>query len=197
MHDAIVVAQQSPAGDARLVAYVGADGVGAERPSSEGLSAHVGEWVPEFMVPSAIVVLDSLPRTPSGKIDIQSLPDPEDVAAPVGEFVAPRSPMEEAVAEIWTRVLGVPEVGVTDDFFNIGGHSLLATQVVAHVRTDFAIDLPLHSLFTHPTVETLTAEIVQTMGDSEGDATATLLAELEGLSEEDAERLLAGDDSAE
>ncbi len=105
--------------------------------------------------------------------------------------------MEEAVAEIWKRVLGVPEVGVKDDFFSLGGHSLLATQVVAHIRTDFAIDLPLHSLFTHPTVETLTAEIVRTMGDSEGDATATLLAELEGLSEEDAERLLAGDESTE
>jgi acyl carrier protein len=149
------------------------------------------------MVPSAIIVLDSLPRTPSGKIDVQSLPDPADVVAPAGEFVAPRSPMEEAVAEIWTRVLGVPEVGVKDDFFDIGGHSLLATQVVAHIRTDFAIDLPLHILFTHPTVETLTAEIVQAMGDSEGDATATLLAELEGLSEEDAERLLAADEPGE
>ncbi len=197
VQDAVVVAQQSPAGDARLVAYVGADGVVAVRPSTEELSAHVGEWVPEFMVPSAIVVLDSLPRTPSGKIDIQSLPDPADVAAPAQGFVAPRSPMEEAVAEIWTRVLGVPEVGVKDDFFSLGGHSLLATQVVAHIRTDFAIDLPLHSLFTHPTVETLTAEIVRTMGDSEGDATAALLAELEGLSEEDAERLLAGDESGE
>ena len=197
VQDAVVIVQQSPAGDARLVAYVGADGIVADRPSTTDLSAHVGEWVPEFMVPSAIVILDSLPRTPSGKIDLQSLPDPANVAAPAEEFVAPRSPMEEAVAEIWKRVLGVPAVGVKDDFFSLGGHSLLATQVVAHIRTDFAIDLPLHSLFTHPTVETLTSEIVRTMGDSEGDATATLLAELEGLSEEDAERLLAGDESTE
>ena len=197
VQDAVVVAQTGPAGDSRLVAYVGADGVVADRPSTDELAAHTAGWVPEFMVPSAIVVLDSLPRTPSGKIDIQSLPDPSDTAAPAEEFVAPRSPMEEAVAGIWTRVLGVPEIGVKDDFFSLGGHSLLATQVVAHIRTDFAIDLPLHSLFTHPTVETLTAEIVRTMGDSEGDATAALLAELEGLSEADAERLLAGDEPAE
>ncbi len=197
VQDAVVVAQPGPAGDARLVAYVGADGVVADKPSTADLSAHVGEWVPEYMVPSAIVVLDTLPRTPSGKIDLQSLPDPADVAAPAEEFVAPRSPMEEAVAGIWVRVLGVPEVGVKDDFFSLGGHSLLATQVVAHIRTDFAIDLPLHSLFTHPTVESLTAEIMRTMGDSEGDETAALLTELEGLSEEDAERLLAGDEPTE
>jgi acyl-coenzyme A synthetase/AMP-(fatty) acid ligase len=117
VQDAVVVTQPSPAGDARLVAYVGADGVVADRPSADELAAHVAAWVPEFMVPSAVVVLDSLPRTPSGKIDVQSLPDPADVAAPAEEFVAPRSPMEEAVAGIWTRVLGVPEVGVKDDFF--------------------------------------------------------------------------------
>ncbi len=197
VQDAVVVAQTGPAGDARLIAYVGADGVVADKPSTEALSTHVAYWVPEYMVPSAIVVLDSLPRTPSGKIDIQSLPDPADVESPAEELVSPLTLKEEAVAGIWTRVLGVPEVGVKDDFFSLGGHSLLATQVVAHIRTDFAIDLPLHSLFTHPTIETLTAEIVRTMSASEGEATATLLAELEGLSDEDAERLLAGDEPTE
>jgi hypothetical protein len=197
VQDAVVLAQTSPAGDARLIAYCAADGVVDDAPSPDALAAHVAEWVPEFMVPSAIVVLDSLPRTPSGKIDVRSLPDPAELATAVQEFVAPRSPMEEAVAGIWLRVLGVSQVGVLDDFFSLGGHSLLATQVVAHVRSDFAVDLPLHSLFTHPTIESLTAEIVRTMGDSEGDATATLLAELEGLSDEDAERLLAGDEPSQ
>jgi acyl carrier protein len=102
--------------------------------------------------------------------------------------------MEDAVATIWSRVLGVEKIGVEDDFFALGGHSLLATQVVAQIRSDFAVDLPLHSLFTYPTVATLTAEIIRMMGESEEDETAKLLAELESLSDEDAERLLAADE---
>jgi acyl carrier protein len=91
-------------------------------------------------------------------------------------------------------VLGVEKIGVEDDFFALGGHSLLATQVVAQIRSDFAVDLPLHSLFTYPTVASLTAEIIRMMGESEEDETAKLLAELESLSDEDAERLLAADE---
>jgi acyl carrier protein len=101
--------------------------------------------------------------------------------------------MEETLAGIWAHVLGVDRVGRDDDFFALGGHSLLATQVVAQVRSDFAIDLPLHSLFSYSTVATLTAEIVQMMGDSEEEETARLVAELEGLSDEEAERLLASE----
>jgi acyl carrier protein len=191
--DAVVVAQASAAGDARLVAYVAADGA----PSSDALHAHLAEHVPDFMIPSAIVVLVSLPRTPSGKVDRLALPDPADVAAPASEYIAPRTPMEVAVATIWNKVLGLDQVGVNDDFFSLGGHSLLATQVVAQVRSDFAVDLPLHSLFSYPTVESLTEEIVRMMGDAGGDETAKLLAELEGLSDEDAERLLAGDEPSQ
>ncbi len=75
-------------------------------------------------------------------------------SAQSAEYVAPRTPLEEAVAAIWAQVLGVERIGVEDDFFALGGHSLLATQVVAQVRSDFAVDLPLHSLFTCPTVAT-------------------------------------------
>ena len=101
--------------------------------------------------------------------------------------------MEEAVAGIWAQVLGLSEVGVEDDFFALGGHSLLATRVVAQVRSDFAVDLPLHSLFTCPTVASLAEEIVRMMGAAEADETARLVAELEGMSDEEAERLLAED----
>jgi hypothetical protein len=90
-------------------------------------------------------------------------------------------------------VLGLPRVGANDDFFALGGHSLLATQVVAHVRSDYAVDLPLHSLFAYPTVSSLAAEIVAMMGSSEEEETARLMAELEALSDEEAERLLAGE----
>jgi acyl carrier protein len=99
-------------------------------------------------------------------------------------YVAPRTAVEEAVAEIWADVLGVERVSVEADFFALGGHSLLATQVVAQVRTEFAIDLPLHSLFMYPTVASLSAEIITLMSAAEQDEAAKLLAELEGVAEE-------------
>jgi amino acid adenylation domain-containing protein len=189
VREAVVVAQPSAAGDAQLIAYCVTDQL-----SRDDLRKHVSGWLPEFMLPSAIVLLDSLPRTPSGKVDRLALPDPDGAGEDHPEYLAPRTPMEDAVAAIWSRVLGVEKIGVEDDFFALGGHSLLATQVVAQIRSDFAVDLPLHSLFTYPTVASLTAEIIRMMGESEEDETAKLLAELESLSDEDAERLLAADE---
>jgi amino acid adenylation domain-containing protein len=189
VREATTVTQASAAGDLRLVAYCTVEG-GLEE---DRLRAHLADWLPEFMMPGAIVIVEELPRTPSGKIDKLALPDPDLVGAQSAEYVAPRTPLEETVAAIWAQVLGVAQVGVEEDFFALGGHSLLATQVVARVRSDFAVDLPLHSLFTYPTVASLTAEIVTMMGDSELDETATLMAELEGMSDEEAERLLAED----
>jgi len=90
-------------------------------------------------------------------------------------------------------VLGVERVGVEDDFFAIGGHSLLATQIVAQIRSDFSVNLPLHALFSSPTVAALSEQVVALMGEGQDSETEALLAELEGLSDEEAERLLAGD----
>jgi acyl carrier protein len=109
-------------------------------------------------------------------------------------YVAPRTPTEEAVAAIWASVLGIERVGVEDDFFAIGGHSLLATQIVAQVRSDFSINLPLHALFSSPTVASLSKQIVELLGEEGDSETEELLAQLEGLSDDEAERLLAGDD---
>jgi amino acid adenylation domain-containing protein len=185
--EAAVVARPGSAGDLRLIAYC------APQALDQGeLKDHLAQWLPEFMLPAAIVTMSSLPRTPSGKVDRLALPDPEESGMDAA-YLAPRSPIENTVAEIWQHVLGVERIGVHDDFFALGGHSLLATQVVAQVRTDFAVELPLHSLFTYPTVESLSEEIVRMMGDSDEDETARLIAELEGLSDEEAERLLAGE----
>jgi len=193
VREAVVTVHASGGGELRLVAYCTLDGALGE----ERLRAHLAEWLPEFMVPAAVVVLAEMPRTPSGKIDRLALPDPDLGGAQSTAYVAPRTPVEEAVAAIWEQVLGVQRVGVEDDFFALGGHSLLATQIVAQVRSDLAVNLPLHSLFTCPTVASLAAEIVGLMGDSEGDETARLMAELETMSDEEAQRLLAEDRAPE
>jgi amino acid adenylation domain-containing protein len=187
--EAVVVAHASSAGELRLAAYCGAPSA----PSPEELRRHLAQRLPEYMVPPALAVLERLPRTPSGKIDRLALPDPDALSVEEGDYVAPSTPMQEAVARIWAEVLGLARVGVQDDFFSLGGHSLLATQVVAQVRSDFAVDLPLHSLFTYPTVASLTSEIVGMMGAADDDETAQLMAELDGMSDEEAERLLRGD----
>jgi amino acid adenylation domain-containing protein len=189
VRDAVVIARAVNADQIQLIAYCTLD----RAVDQAQLKAHLAQWLPEFMLPSSIVALDAFPVTPSGKIDRLALPDPDQGSESGAEYVAPRTPVEQAIADIWAHVLGVERIGVEDDFFALGGHSLLATQVVAQVRSDFAVDLPLHSLFTYPTVASLTADIVTMMGASEQEETAALMAELEGLSDEEAERLLAGE----
>ena len=144
------------------------------------------------MIPSTFIPIDAVPRTASGKIDRLSLPSPESASAPSAGVVytAPRTPIEEAVAAIWADVLGVEKVGVDDDFFALGGHSLLATQIVAQLRSDFAVNLPLHALFSFPTVASLSQQVVELMGESTDLDTQGLIAELEGLSDEEVTRLL-------
>jgi amino acid adenylation domain-containing protein len=190
VREAVVVARREGEGDPRLVAYC----VHEPAVSHDDLRAHLAELVPDYMVPSAFVSLDALPLTPSGKVDRLSLPEPAAPGSGNGR-VAPRTPMEESVAAIWADVLGVDAVGVDDDFFALGGHSLLAAQVVAQVRSDFAVELPMHSLFTMPTVETLAAEIGRLAGAADEDETAQLLAKLETLSDDEVERLLAEESS--
>ena len=191
--ESAVVAIPDARGEQRLAAYV----VTSRAVASDDLRSHLADLVPEFMIPASFVVLDSLPRTASGKVDRLALPAPEEVsdASPSTAYVAPRTPVEEAVAAIWADVLGLERVGVEDDFFALGGHSLLATQIVAQVRSDFSINLPLHALFSSPTVATLSRQIVGLIGESPDADTERLLAELEGLSNEEVARLLATDEA--
>ncbi len=156
---AVVIARQAPvrqaAGDlpgpTRLVAYAL-----AERSDSamvRELRDFLSSRLPRFMVPAALVLLDSFPLTPSGKIDRGSLPEPEAVRREAeASHVAPRSPVEEALVEIWGDVLGLAEISVDDNFFDLGGHSLLATQVVSRVRQALQVEVPIRSLFERPTV---------------------------------------------
>jgi acyl-coenzyme A synthetase/AMP-(fatty) acid ligase len=157
VHAAVVSAAVDASGDVRLIAYVVLDGQAVD----EGeLRRFVENRLPEYMVPVAFAVLDSLPLTPNGKVDRGALPPPETVlASDRAGYLAPRTPIEEALAGIWAKILRVDRVGVRDNFFALGGHSLLATQVVSRVRTTVGVDLPLSALFEDPTVADLAMRV--------------------------------------
>ncbi|HEX4953510.1 MAG TPA: amino acid adenylation domain-containing protein, partial [Thermoanaerobaculia bacterium] len=144
----------------RLVGYVA--GEAAQRPDEaegdwgERLKGGLARTLPAYMVPSAIVVLERLPRTPNGKVDRKALPEPTWGQAAEG-FVAPRTPAEEMLAELFAEVLKLPRVSVTDNFFRLGGHSLLATQLINRVQRLFGVELPVRKLFETPTVAQLAA----------------------------------------
>ncbi|MFL6289707.1 MAG: amino acid adenylation domain-containing protein [Thermoanaerobaculia bacterium] len=141
----LAVDAANPDGDRRLAAYV------APPVEVEELRGHLAARLPSYMVPGAWVMLDALPRTPNGKLDRKALPRP-DLSAGGDGFVPPETPEERTLAGIWADVLGLERVGLHDDFFRLGGHSLLATRVMARVRRELAVDLPLRSLFQAPTV---------------------------------------------
>jgi acyl carrier protein len=117
------------------------------------LREHATGALPEFMVPSTWTVLDTIPLTASGKRDRRALPAP-DAGRPVtaGEYVAPRTPVEQRIAEMWQDLLGLDRVGVTDNFFAVGGHSLLVTRLVTRMRAELGVQLPLQVVFDAPTV---------------------------------------------
>jgi len=160
--EAAVQARLDAAGDARLVAFVAAR---AAAPTPRELREHLARALPDYMIPAVFQSVEAVPRTPNGKLDrgaLHALP----VAAgdSAAEHVAPRSTAERRVAEIWEEVLGIPRVGATDHFFESGGHSLTAIRVLARIRTQFGVDVPLRQFFERPTVSAL-AEILDRSTD--------------------------------
>lgn len=130
------------------------------RLGSTSLRTFLAEHLPEYMMPSAFVVLDALPLTPNGKLDRQALPAPgRDRTGGNNEFVAPRTPVETTLAEIWAQLLDLERVGIHDHFFHLGGHSLLAIQLISRVREKLQIELPVYSLFEAPTIAGLAQHI--------------------------------------
>ena len=118
-----------------------------------GLRAALSQVLPEYMVPSALVVLDRLPLTPNGKLDRRALPSPE--LAPQHAHRAPRTPQEEILCGLFAEVLGVARVGIDDNFFELGGHSLLATRLISRVRAVLGVEVAIRSLFEAPSVAAL------------------------------------------
>ncbi|HEX7772473.1 MAG TPA: phosphopantetheine-binding protein, partial [Pyrinomonadaceae bacterium] len=154
------------------------------------LRDHLKQKLPEYMIPSAFVMLAELPLTPNGKVDRKALPEPGQIASEAA-YVAPSTPIEEVLCEMWEQVLKLDQVGVHDNFFELGGHSLLATQVISQVREIFDVELPLRRLFETPTVATLAAVIeVQQLEQADTEKLAELLAELDELSEDGAELIV-------
>jgi amino acid adenylation domain-containing protein len=184
-----VVPREYHPGDVRLVAYV-VPTAGATV-AFEKLREVAGQRLPEYMVPSAVVSLNELPLMANGKLDRAALPAPDEASA-LAKYVAPSTETEERIAAIWGEALGVERVGVQDDFFELGGHSLLATQVIARIRSAFGVQLPLHALFTAPRVAELAGAVDGMAGEDDAELD-DLLTELEGLTDEEAERLLGAD----
>jgi amino acid adenylation domain-containing protein len=158
VRQAVTIAREDRPGDRRLVGYVIPESEAA--PTAGELRAFLKERLPDYMVPTAFVILDQFPLTPNGKIDRRALPKPEEAASEPHVYVAPRTTLEEAVASIWAQVLKIERVSVFDNFFELGGHSLLATQIVARLRDKLQVELPLASIFEAPTV----AELAERLG---------------------------------
>jgi len=178
VHQCVVVARELEDGEKSLVGYfVPTRGV---RVRASDLKLALRKHLPDYMVPGAFVQLESLPVTASGKVDRTTLP-PVTSANTLADntYVAPRTPIEERVAEILAQLLGLESVGAEDNFFMLGGHSLLGTQLIIRLRDIFGIELSLRAIFEAPTVAELAARVE-----------SCLIARLETMSEEEAQRIL-------
>jgi amino acid adenylation domain-containing protein len=190
VREAVVVARADAPGGKRLIGYV----VAREEPppTTTELREYLERTLPDFMVPSAFVVLETLPLTPTGKVDRNALPLPEQARPELAQiYVAPRTAVEEVLCSLYSEVLQIEPVGVHDSFFDLGGHSLLATQITSRVRLAFQVQLPVRTLFEAPTVERFAAAILSDEKQRERvEQTAELLLKLATVSEEDAVKLL-------
>jgi non-ribosomal peptide synthetase component F len=165
IRQAVVMAREDALGEKLLVAYA---------VLNQGLDFRVNdlrsmakEKLPEYMMPASFVLLKEMPLTPGGKVDYRALPSPEQVRSALDAgFAAPRTPVEELLADIWMEVLGLTQVGIDDNFFELGGHSLRATQLISRVRQVFEVELPVRELFAWPTVAGLAARLEARMQSS-------------------------------
>jgi acyl carrier protein len=205
VRQAAVAPWTDPAGNVRLIAFVvPRDGHGVPGDLEAALAASL----PAYMIPSEALAVPELPMTVSGKVDRRELLRRLRQAVEAGEgtgalresrpYVALRNPVEGKLAAIWSELLGVPQVGVDDDFFALGGHSLSATQLASRVRRDLGVELPLARLFELRRLEDLAREVVtHQLAQEQGESLDALMADLENLTDEEALALLGNVDAAD
>jgi acyl carrier protein len=188
IRDSVIVLKRDLNGRDALVAYY----VSRQELDPEELRDFLSSSVIEETIPNLFVHLKKLPLTLNGKINFQALPGLDEIRGKAQqELVAPRTPTEEALADIWQSVLGINGVSVHDNFFQLGGHSLLATRVLSRIREAFGISPPLRTLFEKPTIARLAPTITQLQADQEeGDEMTRLLQEISGLSGEELQKAL-------
>ncbi|MFP4411180.1 non-ribosomal peptide synthetase [Coleofasciculus sp.] len=164
VRETVVIVREEPCGNKRLVAYIVANQESVPTPSE--LRYFLKEQLPDYMLPSAFVILEALPLTPNGKVDRRALPTPNTFSiTQAASFVSPRDSLEWQLAQIWSEVLSIHPVGVRDNFFDLGGHSLLAVRLMAKIQQQFGKNLPLGTLFQSATIEQL-ANILRQQTDS-------------------------------
>jgi len=158
------------------------------------LQGWLRQGLPEIMIPSSFVVLDSFPQTPNGKIDRKALPAPDlSQQASSESFVEPETLVEKTVSQIWRELLGVDRIGAHDNFFELGGHSLSAVQLGMRLKQTYMIDVPLRSLFEAPTVSAI-AGLVNSM-QPKADRISEIMQQVQGMSSKEASEALSGGSS--
>lgn len=158
VRQSLVLAREDRPGQKRLVAYVVPQA--GQRLEVEAMHLHIKQSLPEFMMPSAIVVLEAFPLSPNGKINRLALPAPPDVQPDEAvEHMAPRDPIEQALTRVWAKILKVKNIGIRDNFFELGGHSILAVRIIVEIEKLYGKRLPLATLIQAPTIEQLAQTI--------------------------------------
>jgi hypothetical protein len=156
VREAVVVAREDGSGEKRLVAYY----AGEDAPDADALRARLGDRLPEYMVPAAYVRLETLPLTPAGKPDRRALPSPEGDAFVRRGYEAPEGETENALAELWSELLGVERVSRWDHFFELGGHSLLASRLLPRIRQSMDVEISLGDIFERPVLSALAERVL-------------------------------------
>ncbi len=157
VQEAVVMAREDGSGEKQLCAYLVAD----KALTVSELRSQLSEELPGYMIPSYFVQLERMPLTANGKTDRKALPAPEGSVNTGAEYIAPRTPLEEQLVQIWQEVLGPVRVGVKDSFFDLGGHSLSLMQLIQKVYAATGVEISLHNMFQHPSIEAMAYEIWQ------------------------------------
>ncbi len=189
VRESAIVVCEDKLGNKRLVAYIVPY---QEKLSTIEVRRFLKQKLPDYMVPAAFVMLEVLPLTPNGKVDRKALPIVEVLQNSLEEeYVPPRTPEEELVAQTWAEVLGLQRVGIYDNFFELGGHSLLATQLMSRLQQTFGVNLPIRSLFETPDISGLVEVLIRHETEpGKIAATARLRQKLNQMSDEEIQAML-------